>query len=127
MPVIRQWTILRRRTRHGPGVTIDDLATLCEVTTRTIRRDLQALQEAGFPLYDDRSHDDGRTRWHLNGQALKGLAAGLTVSELCALYFSRTARIALRYAVSTTSRAHSKNSARRSRRTCAGSSINCRA
>jgi predicted DNA-binding transcriptional regulator YafY len=89
--VIRQWTILRDVERaRGSGVTIDDLATLCEVTTRTIRRDLQALQEAGFPLYDDRSHDDGRTRWHLNGQALKGLAAGLTVSELCALYFSRT-------------------------------------
>jgi predicted DNA-binding transcriptional regulator YafY len=89
--VIRQWTILREVERaRGSGVTIDDLATLCEVTTRTIRRDLQALQEAGFPLYDDRSHDDGRTRWHLNGQALKGLAAGLTVSELCALYFSRT-------------------------------------
>jgi len=89
--VIRQWTILREVERaRGSGVTIDGLATLCEVTTRTIRRDLQALQEAGFPLYDDRSHDDGRTRWHLNGQALKGLAAGLTVSELCALYFSRT-------------------------------------
>jgi predicted DNA-binding transcriptional regulator YafY len=89
--VIRQWTILREvEGARGSGVTIDDLATLCEVTTRTIRRDLQALQEAGFPLYDDRSHDDGRTRWHLNGQALKGLAAGLTVSELCALYFSRT-------------------------------------
>ncbi len=89
--VIRQWTILREVERaRGSGVTIDDLATLCEVTTRTIRRDLEALQEAGFPLYDDRSHDDGRTRWHLNGQALKGLAAGLTVSELCALYFSRT-------------------------------------
>jgi predicted DNA-binding transcriptional regulator YafY len=89
--VIRQWTILREvEQARGSGVTIDGLATLCEVTTRTIRRDLQALQEAGFPLYDDRSHDDGRTRWHLNGQALKGLAAGLTVSELCALYFSRT-------------------------------------
>ena len=89
--VIRQWTILREVERaRGSGVTIDDLATLGEVTTRTIRRDLQALQEAGFPLYDDRSHDDGRTRWHLNGQAFKGLAAGLTVSELCALYFSRT-------------------------------------
>jgi predicted DNA-binding transcriptional regulator YafY len=89
--VIRQWTILRDvEQARGSGVTIDGLATLCEVTTRTIRRDLQALQEAGFPLYDDRSHDDGRTRWHLNGQALKGLAAGLTVAELCALYFSRT-------------------------------------
>ena len=60
------------------------------MTTRTIRRDLQALEEAGFPLYDDRSHDDGRTRWKINGQAFKGLAAGLTLAELCALYFSRT-------------------------------------
>jgi len=89
--VIRQWTILRDiEGARGSGVTIDELSTLCAVTTRTIRRDLQALEEAGFPLYDDRSHDDGRTRWHLNGQAFKGLAAGLTVSELCALYFSRT-------------------------------------
>jgi len=89
--VIRQWTILREveRTR-GVGVTIDQLAALCGVTTRTIRRDLQALEEAGFPLFDDRSHEDGRTRWKLNGQALRGLGAGLTVSELCALYFSRT-------------------------------------
>jgi predicted DNA-binding transcriptional regulator YafY len=89
--VIRQWTILREIERaRGGGVTIDDLATLCGVTTRTIRRDLQALEEAGFPLFDDRSHDDGRTRWKVNGQAFKGLAAGLTVAELCALYFSRS-------------------------------------
>src|SRR5713101_8182313 len=89
--VIRQWTILREiETARGTGVTIDDLASLCGVTTRTIRRDLQALEESGFPLYDDRLHDDGRTRWRVNGQAFKGLAAGLTLSELCALYFSRT-------------------------------------
>ena len=80
----------RDRARAGGGVTIDALASLCDVTTRTIRRDLQALEEAGFPLYDDRSHDDGRTRWTINGQAFKGLSAGLTLSELCALYFSRT-------------------------------------
>jgi predicted DNA-binding transcriptional regulator YafY len=89
--VIRQWTILREIERsRGAGVTIDDLAARCEVTTRTIRRDLQALEEAGFPVYDDRSRDDGKTRWTMNGQAFKGLAAGLTLSELCALYFSRT-------------------------------------
>jgi predicted DNA-binding transcriptional regulator YafY len=89
--VIRQWTILREIERaRAAGVTIDELAALCDVTTRTIRRDLQALEEAGFPIYDDRSRDDGRTRWVLNGQAFKGLAAGLTVTELCALYFSRT-------------------------------------
>ena len=89
--VIRQWTILREIERaRTAGVTIDDLASLCGVTTRTIRRDLQALEEAGFPLFDDRAGDDGRTRWQINGQAFKGLAAGLTLAELCALYFSRT-------------------------------------
>src|SRR3989442_7222247 len=89
--VIRQWTILREiENARAAGVTIDELASLCDVTTRTIRRDLQALEEAGFPLYDDRSNDDGKTRWRVNGQAFKGLSAGLTVSELCALYFSRT-------------------------------------
>jgi predicted DNA-binding transcriptional regulator YafY len=89
--VIRQWTILREIERaRGSGVTIDELAARCDVTTRTIRRDLQALEEAGFPLFDDKSSDDGKTRWRVNGQAFKGLAAGLTVSELCALYFSRT-------------------------------------
>jgi len=89
--VIRQWTILREIERsRTAGVTIDDLASECGVTTRTIRRDLQALEEAGFPVYDDKSRDDGKTRWILNGQAFKGLAAGLTLSELCALYFSRS-------------------------------------
>ncbi|MFN7981643.1 MAG: WYL domain-containing protein [Vicinamibacterales bacterium] len=88
--VIRQWTILREIEHARTGVTIDELAELCGVTTRTIRRDLQALEESGFPVYDDRSSDDGRTRWMMNGQAFKGLFAGLTLSELCALYFSRT-------------------------------------
>src|SRR6186997_2721960 len=89
--VIRQWTILREiEQARASGVTIDGLAALCHVTTRTIRRDLQALEEAGFPVFDDKSRDDGRTRWKLNGQAFKGLGAGLTLSELCALYFSRT-------------------------------------
>src|SRR3954463_6936289 len=89
--VIRQWTILREIERaRASGTTIDELAGLCNVTTRTIRRDLQALEEAGFPLFDDRSGDDGKIRWKVNGQAFKGLAAGLTLSELSALYFSRT-------------------------------------
>jgi predicted DNA-binding transcriptional regulator YafY len=89
--VIRQWTILREVERaRGAGVTIDELAELCGVSTRTIRRDLQALEEAGFPLFDDKSRDDGRTRWSINGQAFKSIVAGLTLAELSALYFSRT-------------------------------------
>jgi predicted DNA-binding transcriptional regulator YafY len=88
--IIRQWTVLREIEQARTGLTVDDLASTCGVTTRTIRRDLQALEEAGFPIFDDRSRDDGRTRWRLSGQPFKEVAAGLTLSELSALYFSRT-------------------------------------
>jgi predicted DNA-binding transcriptional regulator YafY len=88
--VIRQWTVLREiEAARGAGATIDGLAALVNVSTRTIRRDLQALEEAGFPLFDQRSTDDGTTRWRIDRQVFKDLSVGLTLSELCALYFSR--------------------------------------
>jgi predicted DNA-binding transcriptional regulator YafY len=86
--VIRQWKVLHALESSRHGATIDALATDLEVTTRTIRRDLAALQEAGFPLYDERD-DDGRAHWRLDGQVLKGLETGFTLAELCALYLSR--------------------------------------
>jgi predicted DNA-binding transcriptional regulator YafY len=86
--VIRQWKVLHSLETARHGVAIDALADDLGVTTRTIRRDLAALQEAGFPIYDDRDAD-GRVRWRLEGQVLKGLEAGFTLAELCALYLSR--------------------------------------
>jgi predicted DNA-binding transcriptional regulator YafY len=86
--VIRQWKVLHALEASRHGVTIDSLSKDLEVTTRTIRRDLAALQEAGFPLYDERD-DDGRAHWRLDGQVLGGLEAGFTLAEMCALYLSR--------------------------------------
>jgi predicted DNA-binding transcriptional regulator YafY len=86
--VIRQWKVLHALESSRHGVTIDALADGVDVTTRTIRRDLAALQEAGFPLYDERD-EDGRARWRLDGHVLKGLETGFTLAELCALYLSR--------------------------------------
>ena len=86
--VIRQWKVLHALETARHGVAIDALADELGVTTRTIRRDLAALQEAGFPLYDEKD-DDGRVRWRLEGQVLKGLETGFTLAELCALYLSR--------------------------------------
>lgn len=86
--VIRQWTILRD-LEAARRLTIDDLAQRTGVTTRTIRRDLEALQSAGFPLYDELV--DGRRYWTLEQRAFKRLdATGFTLAELSALYFSRT-------------------------------------
>ena len=86
--VIRQWKVLHALESSRHGVSIDALADDLDVTTRTIRRDLAALQEAGFPLYDERD-EDGRAHWRLDGQVLKGLETGFTLAELCALYLSR--------------------------------------
>lgn len=86
--VIRQWKVLHALETARHGVAIDALADDLGVTTRTIRRDLAALQEAGFPLYDEKDAE-GRVRWRLEGQVLKGLEAGFTLAELCALYLSR--------------------------------------
>ena len=87
--VIRQWTLLKALEGSRTS-TIDGLAERTGVTTRTIRRDLIALQEAGFPIYDEQS-DDGRKYWRLDAKPFRALADnGFTLSELAALYFSRT-------------------------------------
>jgi predicted DNA-binding transcriptional regulator YafY len=86
--IIRQWTILRE-LEASRRLTIDDMAERTGVTTRTIRRDLEALQSAGFPLFDE-SHE-GRKYWVLEQKAFRRLdATGFTFAELSALYFSRT-------------------------------------
>jgi proteasome accessory factor B len=86
--VIRQWRVLHALESSRHGAAIDALANAVDVTTRTIRRDLAALQDAGFPLYDEKD-DEGRVRWRLDGQVLKGLETGFTLAEVCALYLSR--------------------------------------
>jgi predicted DNA-binding transcriptional regulator YafY len=86
--VIRQWSILRD-LEASRRATIDELAERTGVSTRTIRRDLEALQAAGFPLFDE-VHDN-RRYWTLEQKAFKRLdATGFTLAELSALYFSRT-------------------------------------
>jgi predicted DNA-binding transcriptional regulator YafY len=86
--VIRQWTILKA-LEASRRATIDDLARQTGVTTRTIRRDLDALQEAGFPLFDELH--DGRKYWTLEQKAFRRLdETAFTLAELSALYFSRT-------------------------------------
>jgi predicted DNA-binding transcriptional regulator YafY len=86
--VIRQWTILKELEASRRS-TIDDLAALTGVTTRTIRRDLEALQEAGFPLFDE--VHDGKKFWTMEQKAFRRLDdTGFTLAELSALYFSRS-------------------------------------
>ena len=87
--VIRQWQILRSIESSRTGVTIHDLSEQAGVTTRTIRRDLQALQEAGFAIYDEGEEHDTK-RWRLNAQPFRSVESGLGVADVAALYLSRS-------------------------------------
>ena len=84
--VIRQWRILKR-IEAGRYTTAQDLADEHGVTERTIRRDIEALQEAGFPLFDERT--DGRKVWRLVEGYKQRLTQTFTLAELSALYFSK--------------------------------------
>src|SRR6478672_12179581 len=87
--VIRQWQILREIESRRVGVTIHELATSVKVSTRTIRRDLQALQEAGFSIYDEGEENETK-RWRLDAQPFRAVQEGLSVGDVAALYLSRS-------------------------------------
>lgn len=53
--------------RAWGGVTLERLAGETGVTTRTIRRDLDALQAAGLPITDTRNDDGDRTWRFIKG------------------------------------------------------------
>lgn len=89
--VIRQWNIIRALDGSRTGRSVQELATTTRVSVRTIWRDLAALQEAGFPLFDEKDEATGRSLWRLNAMPFRTLAdRGFTLTQLCALYFSRT-------------------------------------
>jgi biotin operon repressor len=74
--LIRQWTLLQRIATVR-AQTIPKLATELSVSTRTIRRDLEALQLAGFPVYDETVH--GSKFWRVDTRGMGALArTGLT-------------------------------------------------
>jgi len=88
--VIRQWQVLREIESRRTGVTIHELADLVKVSTRTIRRDLQALQEAGFAVYDEGEEAETK-RWRLGTSPFRSVEDGLSVADVAALYLSRAA------------------------------------
>jgi predicted DNA-binding transcriptional regulator YafY len=88
--LIRQWEILRTVDASADGgVTIARLAQHLGVHQRTVRRHLDALVSAGFPIHEDTV--SGSAVWRVDTKRLRGLTdRGFSVSELCALYFSRS-------------------------------------
>ena len=88
--VTRQWYILRK-LESPVGATLGGLAESIpddyRKHLRTIRRDLAALEAAGFPLVAERT--EGHTRWKLMEGYRRIPALTFSPTELMALTFSR--------------------------------------
>ena len=83
----RQWKIIQALIAARQGKSAADLAGSLACHSRTVYRDLEALQMAGFPLYTDKR--DGKTLWSILDDGKRQMPIPLSLTELMALYFSR--------------------------------------
>jgi predicted DNA-binding transcriptional regulator YafY len=84
----RQWRLLQLIDRPQ-GVTVDDAARELGCAVRTIWRDLKALENGGFPIYDAKGADGPRTAWKVTESFKRNLPLKLTLSEVIALSLSQ--------------------------------------
>jgi predicted DNA-binding transcriptional regulator YafY len=84
----RQWRLLQLIDRPV-GITVDDAAGELGCHRRTIWRDLRVLQDAGFPLFDEKAADGYRGLWRLSPEFRANLPLKLTLAEMAALVMSR--------------------------------------
>ena len=82
----RQWRIIQTLLASRCGKSAADLAEELGCTTRTVYRDLDALQIAGFPVLNERA--DGRSVWALLDVVRQQVPIPFSLPELMALYFS---------------------------------------
>ena len=83
----RQWKIIQTLISARQGKSTAELAATLDCHVRTVYRDLEALQAAGFPLYTERV--ERNNRWSLLDTARAQFPIPFNLSELMALYFSR--------------------------------------
>lgn len=83
----RQWRIINGLMASIQGKSAAELAGELGCHQRTVYRDLEALQMAGFPLYTEQVA--GKTKWSLLDTWKHQMPLPLTLTELMALYFSR--------------------------------------
>ena len=86
-PLVRQWILLRTLCARRYGVTVKEMVDEMGVSDKTIRRDLETFQKAGFPL-EETIGDHGQKRWRVDpAKTQPGLT--FTFDEAIALYLGR--------------------------------------
>jgi predicted DNA-binding transcriptional regulator YafY len=86
-PLVRQWVLLRMLCARRYGVTVREAAEELGVSLKTIRRDLESFQAAGFPLREC-VEQRGRKAWSIEtADGAPGLS--FAFDEAIALYLGR--------------------------------------
>ena len=82
----RQWRILRRLEASRVGCTVAEIMELAGVSQRTAYRDLEDLQQSGFPIYTEKVED--QKRWRMVEGYRFTVTQPLQATELMALRMS---------------------------------------
>jgi proteasome accessory factor B len=87
-PLVRQWNLLKAIQNHHFGISTDDLTERGECSKRQILRDLNILQDIGFPInYETR--DGGRKFWKLTPNFIEKEGLILSMTEMLSLFLSQ--------------------------------------
>jgi predicted DNA-binding transcriptional regulator YafY len=81
----RQWRIIQTLITSKMGKSAAELAEEIECHPRTVYRDLEALQVAGFPIYTHKV--DGKNLWALLDTVKHEIPIPFSLPELMALHF----------------------------------------
>ena len=84
--IARSW-LLMQLLDSPTGRTLAELEKELECSRRTVMRDLQGLQKAGIPIYDER--DGKEKRWKFVEGFKNRIPPPFTLTELMGLYFVR--------------------------------------
>jgi predicted DNA-binding transcriptional regulator YafY len=85
--VVRLWRLLQLVSRPG-GLTVAAAARELGCSIRTVWRDLNALQDAGFPIYDEHENGGREGVWRVQAGFQSRLSFPITLDEIVALVLS---------------------------------------
>jgi len=86
-PVTRRFNLMQLLRARRLGATTREIAREMQVSEKTIRRDLEFLQQISYPI-DEVTGDRGRKTWRYNGNG-NPLPLSFTYDEAAALYVAR--------------------------------------
>lgn len=88
LPLRRQWLPTQLLSTCSQGSSLHELARELDYSEKTIRRDLETLRSAGFPI-EETTEAYGRKHWRLNGGPNKPPQITFSLEEISALYLGR--------------------------------------